>query len=322
MCDVGNPNSESSFFRNLRIDGKLNEIPIDRFKSVIDEVAPYQPTISITSTEPLLYKPLDGAINYARHHGLEVAVTTNGYLLPDRAKELIVAGLSRLNVSIDGPAPLHNEIRGRKDSFEKATEGIALIKEEARRCGKEVEVLACFTVTNMNYHALETFYDALSEFPIDRINVTYMSYVTEEMARKHNKLWGKKYPATVNCLNEYTRPEQVDVAALYSQIRAVQEKGRRRVSFLPAFKFEGLKTFFYNPITFMGNQRCMVNWFIAEIIASGEVVPYTRCYFIPFGNINEQPFMQIWNGEKIRAWRKDLRRFKRFPACTRCDQIF
>jgi len=322
MCDVGNPNPESSFFRNLRIDGKLNEIPIDRYKSVIDEVAPYQPMISITSTEPLLYKPLGEAITYARHHALEVAVTTNGYILPNRAKELVEAGLSRLNVSIDGPAPLHNEIRGRRDSFERATEGIALIKEEAQRSGREVEILVCFTITNMNYHALETCYDALSAFPIDRINFTYMSYVTEEMARKHNELWGKKYRATVNCLNEYTCPEQVDVGSLYSQIRAVQAKGRGRVSFLPSFQLEELETFFYNPTSFMGKQRCMVNWFIAEIIASGEVIPYTRCYFIPFGNINEQPFMQIWNGEKIRAWRKDLRRFKRFPACTRCDQIY
>jgi len=322
MCDVGNPNPESSFFRNLRINGKLNEIPIERFRSVIDEVAPYRPMISITGTEPLLYKPLAEAIAHARHHGLEVAVTTNGYILPKRAEELVEAGLSRLNVSIDGPPPLHNEIRGRKDSFEKATEGIALIKEAARHSGRDVEVVVCFTITNMNYHALEAYYDTLSGLPVDRINFSYMSYVTTEMAREHNKLWGEKYRATVNCLNEYTKPEDVDVATLFSQMQAIQARGDKRVAILPAFELEELQTFFYKPTHFMGKQRCMVNWFIAEIIASGEVIPYTRCYNIPFGNINEQPFMEIWNGERMRAWRRDLRKYKRFPACTRCDQVY
>ncbi len=44
-------------------------------------------------------------------------------------------------------------------------------------------------------------------------------------------------------------------------------------------------------------------------------------YYIPFGNINELPFMEIWNGEKMQEWRRDLRKQGRFPACTRCDQI-
>ncbi|HBB35138.1 MAG TPA: hypothetical protein DDZ80_22910 [Cyanobacteria bacterium UBA8803] len=322
MCDVGNPNPDSNFFANLRLDGKFTEIPIERFKSVIDEVAPYEPTISITSTEPLLYKPLGEAIAYARHRGLDVAVTTGGYILPKRAEELVEAGLTRLNVSIDGPSDLHNQIRGRSDSFQRSTEGITIFKELARQKGQNVEVLVNFTITNMNYHSLEAYYLALADFPIDRLNFTYMSYVTEEMAKTHNQIWGHKYNATVNCLNEDTQPDRVDVIKLSEQIRAIQAKGDRRVAFLPAFGLEELKTYFYKPTHFMGQQRCMVNWFIAEIIASGEVVPYTRCYYIPFGNIHNQSFLEIWNGEKMRAWRRDLRKYKRFPACTRCDQCY
>jgi hypothetical protein len=57
-------------------------------------------------------------------------------------------------------------------------------------------------------------------------------------------------------------------------------------------------------------------------MADGEVIPYTRCYHVPLGNINEQPFLELWNGEKARAWRGDLRRHGRFPACTRCDMVY
>jgi radical SAM protein with 4Fe4S-binding SPASM domain len=73
---------------------------------------------------------------------------------------------------------------------------------------------------------------------------------------------------------------------------------------------------------FMGNIPCMSTWYIAQIMADGAVIPYTRCYYIPLGNINEDPFMTIWNGEKARAWRKDLRKHGRFPACTRCDMVY
>ncbi|MDZ4056601.1 MAG: SPASM domain-containing protein, partial [Polynucleobacter sp.] len=66
----------------------------------------------------------------------------------------------------------------------------------------------------------------------------------------------------------------------------------------------------------------MSSWFIAQIMADGEVIPYTRCYHVPLGNVNEQSFMDVWNGENAMAWRRDLRKQGRFPACTRCDMVY
>jgi MoaA/NifB/PqqE/SkfB family radical SAM enzyme len=324
MCDVGTANRESNFFANLRIDGKLHEIKIDRFKSVVDEVAPFKPAISITSTEPLMYKPLGEAVSYARSRNLEVVVTTGGYTLPQRAEELAEAGLSRLVLSIDGAPALHNSIRGRKDSFERSAEGIRLFHEACGRRRQPAEILINYTISNLNHDGLEAFYESVASLPVDRINFTYMNYVTADLASRHNAVWGDKYKATVNCLNEHTQPDRVNVDRLFQQIEAVKRRdaGRGRALFLHDFTIEGLRRYFYEPDTFMGNSRCMVNWFIAEIIASGEVIPYTRCYHVPFGNINDEPFLDIWNGPKARAWRRELRSERRFPACTRCDMVY
>ena len=324
MCDVGTATSDSNFFANLRIDGKLHEIEIDRYRSVIDEVAAHRPAVSITSTEPLMYKPLGEAVAYTRSRDLDITVTTGGYLLPQRAQELAEAGLSRLVVSIDGPSGLHNEIRGRKDSFERSAEGITRFREASERRGHRAQILVNYTISNLNYRELEPFYEALEPLPVDRINFTYMNFVTPGMAERHNAAWGAKYQATVNCLSEETQPGRVDVGALYRQIEAVKRRDRERgrVAFLPEFTLDQLGRYFYEPDAFMGNSRCMVNWFIAQIIASGEVIPYTRCYHVVLGNINEEPFMDIWNGPRARAWRRDLRTERRFPACTRCDQVY
>jgi Fe-coproporphyrin III synthase len=324
MCDVGNVNAESNFFANLRIDGKLHEIQIDRFRAVIDEVAAHKPMISITSTEPLMYKPLGEAVGYARSKGLSVTVTTGGYTLPKRADELAEAGLNHLCVSIDGPPDVHNRIRGRADSFQKSVEGIVKFREATQRLGKKAEILVNYTITNMNFDQLELFYDAMRDVPIDRINYTYMTYVDQSMADEHNALWGEKYHATVNCLNADTDPARVDVAVLKQQIDAVKAKdaGIGRVTILPDFSLEELQRYFKHPDQFMTHSRCMVSWFIAEIIASGEVIPYTRCYHVPFGNINDDSFMNIWNGGKAKQWRRELREQSRFPACKRCDLVY
>ncbi|MCC7487981.1 MAG: radical SAM protein [Burkholderiales bacterium] len=322
MCDVGTFNEDSNFYRNLRIDRKLHEIALERFKGVIDEVRESRPMIAINGTEPLMYKPLAPAVAYARDAGLHVAVTTGGYDLPQRVEELAAARLSRLNVSIDGAPALHNRIRGRKDVFERVSAGIVRFKEAVRRLGHEAEVLVCCTVMSLNYDRLEEFYDAVAPLPVDRINFTNMNFVSAEMARAHNLKWGKKYAATVNCLSEEVAPHLVDTAVLAEQFRRVKAKGGGRVALMPDFSKEELDRYYHRPMEFMGKVPCMSTWYIAQIMADGEVIPYTRCYHVPLGNINRQTFAEIWNGEQARAWRRDLRRHGRFPACTRCDMVY
>lgn len=322
MCDVGTFNEESNFYKNLRIDRKLHEIALERFCSVVDELAAYRPTMAINGTEPLMYKPLGLAIEYARKRGMDVAVTTGAYNLPQRAEDLAAAGLTRLNVSIDGGPELHNRIRGRRDVFERATTGIVRFHEAAKRLGQDPEILICATIMNLNYSELVSLYEAVRDLPIRQINFTNMNFVDPSMAQTHNLRWGKKYPATVNCLSEEVQPSAVDIDVLWKQVESISDRQDPRVHFMPRFSKEELRRYYHQPLEFMGRIPCVSTWFIAQIMADGEVIPYTRCYHVPLGNINHQAFLDIWNGDKARSWRHDLRRHGRFPACTRCDMVY
>ena len=320
MCDVGMGNRESNFSRNLQPRGGGQSIPLELFRSVVDEVAPHQPMIAITSTEPLLYKPLCEAIAHVRSRGLEMAVTTNGWLLPDLADDLAAAGLTRLNVSIDGPPGVHDFIRGREGAFARAVEGTARLKEAAARRGLAVETLCACTVTNLNQGHLADFLDALPAAAFDRVHFSFMCFVTPQLAAAHNARWGQAYLATVTCLGEHARPEAVDADRLHAELEGIRRRNDPRVHLARNFTREELHDYFHRPERFLSGARCMASWFIAEIIASGEVIPYTRCYHATFGNIHEEPFLEIWNGPRMRAWRRDVRRPRRFPACPRCDQ--
>ena len=322
MCDVGMFNEESNFFKNLRIDRKLHEITLEKFCSTVDELKHARPVMAINGTEPMMYKPLGDAISYARKCDLEVAVTTGAYNLPDRAEELADSGLTRLNVSIDGPPELHNEIRGRKDVFERATEGIKQFYQAAKQRGYTPEILINCTVMNLNYAHLVEFFDSVSSLPAKRVNFVNMNFVTAPMAHVHNEAWGEKYHATVNCLSAEVQPDLIDVELLSSQMETLLSKAGDRVSFLPFFDKAELQKFFHRPMEFMGHLPCMSSWFIAQIMADGEVIPYTRCYHVPLGNIYENSFSDIWNGKEALAWRRDLRKHGRFPACARCDMVY
>ena len=63
--------------------------------------------IRITGGEPLLRSDLDKFIAMINNHksGLDLALTTNGFLLKDAAQNLKNAGLKRVNVSLDSLKP-------------------------------------------------------------------------------------------------------------------------------------------------------------------------------------------------------------------------
>ena len=94
--------------------------------------------IRITGGEPLLREDLDKFIGMIDDHkkGLDLALTTNGYLLADVASKLKDAGLKRINISID---TLKSDVAAKiaqKDVLHKVLEGV----EEALRVGLKVKV--------------------------------------------------------------------------------------------------------------------------------------------------------------------------------------
>jgi len=94
--------------------------------------------IRITGGEPLLRENLDRflAMIYEHKPEIDLALTTNGYLLADVADRLKAAGLKRINVSIDTLKP-HIAYRiAQKDVLDKVLSGV----EKALAAGLKVKV--------------------------------------------------------------------------------------------------------------------------------------------------------------------------------------
>ncbi|AXX91430.1 GTP 3',8-cyclase MoaA [Malaciobacter molluscorum LMG 25693] len=94
--------------------------------------------VRITGGEPLLREGLDAFIKmiYDYKNDIDLALTTNGYLLPKVAQKLKDAGLKRVNISLDTLKPDVAQKIAQKDVLNKVLEGI----ETASKVGLKVKI--------------------------------------------------------------------------------------------------------------------------------------------------------------------------------------
>lgn len=94
--------------------------------------------IRITGGEPLLRKDLSVFIKMINDYkkDLDLAITTNGFLLKDFAKDLKDAGLKRLNISLDTLESKKAKILAQKDVLDSVLAGI----DEALSIGLKVKL--------------------------------------------------------------------------------------------------------------------------------------------------------------------------------------
>ncbi|WP_456393861.1 GTP 3',8-cyclase MoaA [Nitratifractor sp.] len=94
--------------------------------------------IRLTGGEPLLRQDLDRFVAMIHDYkpDIDLALTTNGYLLPETAERLSVAGLKRINISLDSLKPAVAAQIAQKNVLGKVLEGI----EKARAVGLGIKI--------------------------------------------------------------------------------------------------------------------------------------------------------------------------------------
>lgn len=134
--------------------------------------------IRITGGEPLLREDLDKFIKmiYDYEPSIDLAMTTNAYLLKGVAQRLKDAGLKRINVSIDSLKPeIAQEIAG-KDVLKNVLEGV----EEALRVGLKVKV----NMVPMKSLNAEEIVDVLEYAKERDMSIRFIEYMENAHAKK------------------------------------------------------------------------------------------------------------------------------------------
>jgi len=133
--------------------------------------------IRITGGEPLLREDLDKFIKmiYDYEPNIDLAMTTNAYLLKGAAQRLKDAGLKRINVSVDTlKADVAEEIAG-KDVLKNVLDGV----DEALRVGLKVKV-NMVPMKNMN---ADEIIDVLEYSKSKGMSIRFIEYMENKFAK-------------------------------------------------------------------------------------------------------------------------------------------
>jgi len=323
MCDIGQRNVSSSFYRNLKTDSANAELGYTRLVKLIDEINRYtpKPRISITTTEPFLYDRLFDFARLATQKKLELQVTTNGSLLSRYVDQVFDSGINELAISLDGKGSLHDQIRGMKGLYDNIKTSLELIRERKEKERNSFPpITIATTVSNFNYFALGEFLEDIDQATYQRVIISHMNFIDQTMVDEHNTNYRFVGEAELAGLPGETNNYKVDVSVLNEQIKYIKAN-YPKVHFAPDYDLKDLDTFYNEPTEFVWPNRCYIPWFVMEILANGDVIPLTRCIHIKMGNIYESTLAEIWNGQRYRELRQQLIRYKRFPICRRCRGI-
>lgn len=218
MCDLGIKNKESSMFYHMKHENqKLDpDLLIRRCK----EYGSRLEVVQIVGTEPTLYPELPYLVRELRQCGFKVMVTTNGINLKNQLTPLIEAGLSELDISIDGPEAIHDEIRGKKGLF---VEIMGLLNQEKERIREAkshgFSLNIGVAITPMNYLHLEGLLEQIKDSEIETVWCTHMNYITEETAAVHSRE-NPYFPIGASCTDKMMDPVKVNPWKMEKSMRS------------------------------------------------------------------------------------------------------
>ena len=280
---------------------KLNtaekEINIDDCKRLVDSFKGFgsEPLeVHIIGGESLIKKGILDLIAYISSKGSRTVMTSCAYTIDETvAKAIVDSGLTMLNISIDSLNPsVHNFLRGRDDSFQRAMNAIDYLskyKDNKLKLGINTVISA----KNLDDIV------GLSEWTTNNKNLDsiYFMAVMRPFGSDLDWHWFKKEEYDDLWPSDYSKVELV-----LDNLIVLKNKGSKVEN--PVNQLRSFKAYFKNPFDFIKVNRCNVSEQALNINALGDVY---ICFFMEkLGNIKEHNVVQLWNSDKAQKIRNQM----------------
>ena len=318
MCDIGQKNKKGIDL--LRASNRNVHLDINLLKKLLDD--PYikgkEIGFNIVMTEPLLTPNLCDMIRLIKKGGHYTNVTTNGFLLLEKAKDLIDAGLDSIQVSLDGPEKIHDKIRGGR-FYKKAIEGMRLINKYSN-----MRVSVNYTIFNLNYLCILDFLKGINkEVKLDIVKFQFMDFVSKEMMKKQNENYPIKH--TESCISEIISPRKVNIKKLSEELSSIKlsdYENIKEISIIPYLISEKELTEYFSieGKKIKDNSKCVLPWHSLAFTTDGKLLIHMRCFNYVYGDFTKNNLEDLFvKGKKIKWFRKQLKKADYcFPVCSRC----
>jgi MoaA/NifB/PqqE/SkfB family radical SAM enzyme len=297
----------------------------DNFLRVVEQFPEMERAVLHGIGEPLLNKELDRMIAHLKARGVFVLFNTNATLLDEAwSRRLIAAGLDELRVSIDGANPrTYAQIRG-APLFHKVLQNVQRFVAVQKETGAERPRPSLWmTGLKENIAELPDVIRIAARVGVPEVYLQRMVYYGDADIVAPGLLEGghglyASFDAQVEAIIAASDAlaQELGVALRAS---GATSAGRSVLGNSVRGNAEALST------TRRPWAACMRPWTTAYVTANGNALP---CCISPFatsdyhslllGNVFEQPFDDVWNAERYRAWRERLLSDHPNTACAGC----
>jgi MoaA/NifB/PqqE/SkfB family radical SAM enzyme len=120
--------------------------------------------------EPLLWRPILPLSAALAGSGLRISATTNGSALHrPEARAAILKNFAELTVSVDGPAGIHDRLRGEASAFARVKHGVERLVAERRASGSSLRLRANVVLMQETRPHFASLCEELSDWGVDEI---------------------------------------------------------------------------------------------------------------------------------------------------------
>ena len=323
--------SEKSRIRELL--GLGRQLTLAEYGTLLDQIAPFDPVVSLFGGEPLLYPDVVPLVREIKRRGLALTMITNGSRLEAVARDLVEAGIDVISVSVDGTPDVHDAIRGADGSFERIAAGLRAVAGWRRKLGRAAPMtVAIFPVTELNMDQIRPGIEALQALPVDTVNLGLRWFVPTDAGREYQRVMKEEFGVEATSWTgfEFSWPGGADaartprMAQLVKLLEAIRRrrlldevKGRPWTSFVPDVAPRDVPAYFTEPGRTFGHDLCPVAWYFAQVEPDGDV-----CFCGDFpdyviGNVRRESFRDVWTSDRATRFREKLAR-EPLPICARC----
>jgi len=134
------------------------DLRLSEAKTIVDKLADADVMIlSFSGGEPLLRNDIEELARYARDKGLIVALSTNGTLITRSRARRLVESFHSISISLDGLSDVHDRIRGKKGTYDKAIQGLKHLTTTNSGCQVGVNLV----LNKLNFQELHEVFETV-----------------------------------------------------------------------------------------------------------------------------------------------------------------
>lgn len=275
-------NNSCIYCRFRSFHKKRDSLTISQMTSYIQQLVEVD-TLSIQFSgggEPLMNSTTEDAVAYARAKDLDVGFITNGQLITPQIAEILVSSCTWVRISLSATTPETFEaIRG-VDKLDDAIKGINNLcqAQKTLRSQCTLGVQWIYTKREPVKYLINFLYKHLKGIGLD-----YLQLIPEQTFRIQHLINQRDLPEIIEKL-KITSPSNPQI--IYSKADDL---------LLPNFG--------------RNYETCEGHWFTGMIAANGKM--YICCHLLgiddfEIGDLNKQPFADIWYGKKRREVAKRI----------------